>query len=286
MNKDDIAYAAGLFDAEGSVSINERQRKHNPYPHPCYQLQVNLTSVYWPVLNWFKNNFGGCISRDKRKKKPCFQWGTRSNIAADFLQEIILDLRIKRLQVELALEFQEKQGKNKGYYQVTTELSQYRRQLKNQIETLNYNSPFRKFSDENRIAYIAGLLDGDGFIFISACKPHGFSPVHYLRIGVSICNQSIIIWLRSNLGGLAQIEKKHSGWGDKPRSQWTIGRNRAENILKQILPYLRIKKPQAELALQFQKKKKRHNQTRRLTTEKLRQREQFRICMKVLNRLV
>jgi len=283
MNKDNIAYAAGLFDAEGSISIYERRQKHNPYPHSFYQLEVNLTSTHWPTANWFKNNFGGSISRDKRKKKPCFFWQTRSNIAANFLRKIILDLRVKKLQAELALQFQREQGKNKGYYKITPELCQRRRQFKNQIMALNRNVPFTEFPNENKIAYTAGLLDGDGSIFISANKPRGFSPVHYLRIGIGICNQSIVVWLRNNFGGMVQIEKGHTGWGDKPFSGWTIGRNRAENILRQILPHLRIKKSQAELALQFQKEKKRCNQTKQLTTEDLEEREQFRRRMKALN---
>lgn len=74
---------------------------------------------------------------------------------------------------------------------------------------------------------------------------------------------------------------------------WNTTTNDSEKVLKELLPYLKIKKPQAELALQFQEfKRKTLKQGGRLkdgsypqiTKEIWDAREQFRTKMRELNK--
>lgn len=279
MNKDDIAYAAGLFDAEGHVSITKSKRKHCISPH--YELSINLTSTNWPILNWFKNNFGGCISRDKRKRKPCFQWTTSTNVAANFLQKIIPDLQIKKLQVRLALQFQAEIRKNYKHCRITLESLQHREQFRNQIFIFNHQHSGTELADECKIPYVAGLFDGDGSISI-ARESRKKSCSHTLRIKLSSNSFEIVSWMQNNFNGSTRTDEyKIDAF---PNSAWRTSSNLAENFLRQIFPRLRLKKPNAELALQFQNEKKRNNSRRPLTLESLERREQLRQQMLALNR--
>ena len=280
MNKDDIAYAAGLFDAEGSVSITKSKRKRCISPH--YELHINLTSTNWPILNWFKNNFGGCISRDKRKRKACFQWTTSTNVAANFLQKIIPDLQIKKLQVRLAPQFQAEIRKRKNYKhcRITLESLQRREQFRNQIFIFNHKHSGTELADECKIPYVAGLFDGDGSVSIGR-ESRKKSCSHTLRIKLSSNSFKIISWMQNNFNGSTRTDEYKIG--AFPNSAWRTSSNLAENFLRQIFSRLRLKKLHAELAFQFQNEKKRNNSRRPLTLESLQRREEFRQQMHVLN---
>jgi hypothetical protein len=51
----ELAYAAGLFDGEGSISLvrHHDNRTHSP--------QVSIASTDYEVVNWFQKRFGGSI---------------------------------------------------------------------------------------------------------------------------------------------------------------------------------------------------------------------------------
>lgn len=275
MHENDLAYAAGFFDAEGSVSIGKWKQKSMIAPR--YSLCVGLVSANKLVLNWFKDSFGGSVYRHS-KKDECFHWSTQANIAANFLRKIIPYLRIKKFQTKLALQFQKEIRKNNKFRRITEEALRYREQLRNRISFLNYYHCGVELTNKCQIAYIAGLFDGDGSICIAIWiqKNPRFSPVYYLKIDIGSVEESIISWLKENLGG-------HSCF-NKVCFIWEIKRKGAEKILQRILPYLRIKNSQAELALQFQEEEnKRRSQGKRLTAEILERREKFRQEMKALN---
>lgn len=270
MNKDDIAYAAGLFDAEGCITI--AKRKDKTMLVPCHCLRVSLGVMHRPTLNWLKNNFGGSIQKDG-KQTICLKWIIASNIAANFLQKIIGNLQIKKLQAKLALQFQDKM-RNRNEYRVSLKSFQHREEFRNQISLLNRQHSGIELSNEYKIAYIAGFLDGDGCISIPVSKIPT-NPHHYLRITIVSINKLIIYWLQDNFGGFVYIRK--------PYFDWKIDGRSAANILRRALPHLQIKSKQAKLALQFRKEKE-QNHWRRLTVKTLQRREQYRQQMLVLNR--
>jgi len=97
------------------------------------------------------------------------------------------------------------------------------------------------------LAYVAGMLDGDGYISIcrNRCKPQTM-----LRVGISNTNQWLIEWLHFGFGG--GISKHKERGNCKTKWNWIISSNKAVEFLKLISPYLKLKRPQAELAIQFQ----------------------------------
>ena len=107
------------------------------------------------------------------------------------------------------------------------------------------------------LAYIAGIVDGEGYISIitnSYITRYGNpGKQRIMRAGVGMTNPVIPMMLREAYGGTISFRKNGELWKD--RYDWNIYSKKALVFLKDILPYLIIKKEQAELAIQFQESK-------------------------------
>ena len=102
------------------------------------------------------------------------------------------------------------------------------------------------------IAYIAGLLDGEGCISIN--KGRDQSGAKY-RLVVCCANtdRAVLEFLYRMLGGRIYVISK-SKWSRRTCWMWTTSSQQAGEILHILLPYLRIKKRQAKLAIKFCKR--------------------------------
>jgi intein/homing endonuclease len=104
---------------------------------------------------------------------------------------------------------------------------------------LRSHTPYELSSIEK--GYIAGFLDGEGSICAS------ITPTRYPRIRVS-AGQKIadpLLWLQSKLGG--RVRSRDIGYGDY--WGWTLsGRFEVADLLRNIYPYLIVKKHQAGVA--------------------------------------
>jgi len=102
------------------------------------------------------------------------------------------------------------------------------------------------------LAYMAGFFDGEGCI--SLCERSKRKRQLRVHISISNTNEWIIQWFKFNFGGSVTSERKqlkNPNWRDTWRWNITSGAH-SVRFLKEILPYLRLKKPQAELAIAFQ----------------------------------
>ena len=107
------------------------------------------------------------------------------------------------------------------------------------------------------LAYIAGLFDGDGCISIAKCKPRhpGCSPYYRLVVAVAMANEYIPRFLKFYFGGrVNKSSARRERWKDQ--WQWHLGSDDAVAFLKAILPYLKLKREEAELAIEFQSSKR------------------------------
>lgn len=114
--------------------------------------------------------------------------------------------------------------------------------------------------DETEKAYIAGFMDGEGSISLGKDYPrvNGHKTKIQYNLVVSMCNtnKEIVEWFKQELGGSITIRKWTKGKNHKQAYQWNLKSNQAIDFLKEILSYLKIKKQQAELAIEFQKHKR------------------------------
>jgi hypothetical protein len=107
------------------------------------------------------------------------------------------------------------------------------------------------------LAYTAGVIDGDGSISISREGGRKGTRNYTLSIWVANTDRRLLDWLRSVYGGSVSNPQKRSQYR-KPMYQYHLTGWRVATLLGLLLPYLKLKHPQAELALQFQSRKLRY----------------------------
>ncbi len=101
-------------------------------------------------------------------------------------------------------------------------------------------------------AYLAGILDGEGCIRLSRHRSGTTGYVYHIQITISNTSNSLMKWLDDKLPGTAystSLKPQQNGAGTrKPAFNWVLaGNRRATVFLREIAPYLVIKKPQADL---------------------------------------
>jgi hypothetical protein len=104
------------------------------------------------------------------------------------------------------------------------------------------------------LAYAAGLLDGEAYIGIKKNPPKPgsdrVSASYHHCIQVRMVDEGAIKFLSDLFGGSYSLEKPHAAKG-RPLYCWALGNKRAVYALAKVLPYLRVKRRQAEVVLEF-----------------------------------
>ena len=108
------------------------------------------------------------------------------------------------------------------------------------------------------LEYIAGFVDGEGTITIRKYRTRnsirGYS--YNLYFAVSNTNPEVLKAMRDVVG--AGCVTRSNKFKNKPHWKecfhWKAHSRKAAIIIEKLLPYLIIKKPQAQLALKFQQK--------------------------------
>ena len=109
-----------------------------------------------------------------------------------------------------------------------------------------------KKDKQSILAYVAGIIDGEGCIRIVTRKPrNGKSTQHSLMLQVAQKDGILMDWLYGNFGGMVYLKNKRTDGSDWIY-EWRVMEKKAAEVLKQILPFLTVKKRQAELGLRFQ----------------------------------
>lgn len=100
------------------------------------------------------------------------------------------------------------------------------------------------------LAYIAGLVDGEGHIRIRRFKRQSSGSGH---IAVCIFNSDkrMIDFVSERFAGRTYFRQRHADKNHKPSYGWEANGGNAKVFLEAVAPYLLTKKRQAELALKF-----------------------------------
>jgi hypothetical protein len=114
--------------------------------------------------------------------------------------------------------------------------------------------------DVAAVAYLAGIIDGEGTIGIYSSSLKQPSPSYNLQVLVTNCDAALMMWLVDNIGGTVNVRK-----GARPNHRsvfrWRVYNQEALALVEAILPYLVIKRAQAELALRYRDAKWRDRPT-------------------------
>jgi hypothetical protein len=95
-------------------------------------------------------------------------------------------------------------------------------------------------------AWAAGFIDGEGCISVA----HAYKDVYQVRVQVSQKFDGPLLVLKALYGGFIHQRS------DNSQFQWQCNGSNGAKFLVQILPYLILKKGQAELALEFENQRK------------------------------
>lgn len=129
------------------------------------------------------------------------------------------------------------------------------------------------------VAYCAGLFDGEGCIRIAKYKKGRAS--YNLKCLLEMANEYIPQLFKFHFGGGVYSKKRIINGKPYFATRWEISTRVASNFLEVVLPYLKLKKAEAELGIKFAKGiHSRKGRTRILSDEELVLREADFILMK------
>lgn len=116
----------------------------------------------------------------------------------------------------------------------------------------------------SKLAFLAGLVDGDGSISISIINRkdwNGLSFQPYVAIGVT--NRKLCKWVQKHFGG--NLYGYDQADGHQKMYHWKLyGKQALKDLILQLLPYLLIKKEAAQTVLEYMELGVEPNQQARL----------------------
>jgi hypothetical protein len=259
------AYAAGYVDGDGCIYLGKTI--HKPKMITVYEYSVQIVSVKRPILDQFKNIWGGYIRKkpSKPNHRDAFCWTIKGRHSAYFIQDIIPYLVDKNKQAGMLMCYSVLVHHNE-FKAVDKAITDSREKLIKDIrEERNMNNFVTKEAiealkekqytvtpTEIDYPYLAGLIDAEGCFRIKKWKPKN-RPNHVYNITVEIGNTKLPIlpWLVERFGGSvvfipAKANKKAS-------ATWTLSAAALYEILPKIRPFLITKQEVCDKLIEFQK---------------------------------
>ncbi len=110
--------------------------------------------------------------------------------------------------------------------------------------------------DTHLLAYLAGVIDADGYILIyrklGPKRLDGRYPMYYmLKVGCNQITSDLPNLLKDTFGGKVYQFKPQTRTNGQPWYMWSCHSRQAAHVMRTLLPYLRLKYRQAELGIQF-----------------------------------
>ena len=107
-------------------------------------------------------------------------------------------------------------------------------------------------SSKTELAYLAGIMDGEGWFSIQkADKGENRSSTYTPNIGVGTSDKVLADWLIVKFGGKLRYRIHHHQLGKKPIHEWRPTWGLIKPIIPKFLPYLVIKGERAKLLLEL-----------------------------------
>jgi hypothetical protein len=100
------------------------------------------------------------------------------------------------------------------------------------------------------LAYIAGVVDGDGCVNAQIVRRHDYLLKFQIRVSVTVFQKTIRHWFVLHLQkeiGSGTIRKRPDGMSEYV----LVGKSSVKQLLQALLPYLRLKKKQAQLVIKI-----------------------------------
>jgi hypothetical protein len=247
-----LAYAAGYVDGDGCFYIGKQSRK--------FIMHFIISSTNKEILIWFRNNFGGTISASKKTinrmhHKQVYYFSLKKKMAVPFAEQIISFLVEKYLEAKVFILFSKTTASKEkmiliskmDIYKNFTNLvhQQYKARFESQRSTIE--------PTQQDFAYLAGFIDAECSFGIQKYKVAN-KPNFLYKITLR-CNNTktpVFEWLLQRFGGRIQfINRKSKNPLHRDQFCWSLTSKSLANILNEIHPFLKYKKPVCEELMKF-----------------------------------
>ncbi len=266
-----MAYTAGVVDGDGFFTI-VRDGSYDP-TFPYYRIKIGIKQL-WPGqgVRFIAQVIGGQVAGPERWKdnRPIARWEVYQQGANSAISSLLPYLRVKTNQAKCLLrahriiaDAYRSHPERKSLIEDTRievmELNRGISRVSTPVE-VNPQEEARKIklSDGEHVAYLAGVMDSDGYFKIEKRSVKRMINPHYrIKIGAGQVAPSPAIELLSKVfGGTIRI-RGDGRKGHRPIAHWGLFDRSAVPALEALLPYLVIKAPQARLLLQLRELKAR-----------------------------
>jgi hypothetical protein len=107
--------------------------------------------------------------------------------------------------------------------------------------------------DRTERAYMAGIIDGEGCIYVNKRKPTGrrVTPGYGVKVCISITDRGLVDWMAAHAGLQSIHHVANPGPNRKPKWYCAWNNSMAELLLNQVREFLVIKTRQADLGLEL-----------------------------------
>jgi len=235
-----MQYFAGLFDAEGYVSL---------CPKGSFTIAIEMTNEKIP--NLFKEKFAGSIyTRQREKRKRSYTWkiNSISEQALYFINSVCEFSVVKQSQLIKLRDYlnQSRDGKKQNRSITCSIIKKLKSPLIKSIQTIleRIEKPIEPYFFE----WLAGFIDGDGNIVCNQYTDNR-NGKKYFAHQLSVFNTfpQSIAYIHDRIEGSVLVKKGTSN----PIFKWACKTHNEKFVCQSILPFLKIKKRQCELFLEF-----------------------------------
>ena len=322
-----LAYFAGLIDGDGCIRIKKSVGKQ--MVNKAYRAVLQVKMINEDVIKFLATTLGGTYRPTRPSSingRQLYYWSVGDAKAESILKDIMPYLGIKKEQAETVIKLRDLQKKSRQFrtkdykefdlpslygksHKVKTKIlsdeyimaceTLYQRcaNLNSSVCNQDISDIYSNYTTKHRFAYIAGIIDAEGSLMIKKRYPKSaghVSPSYMVEILIGMSDPQPLIFVMNQMhrnGCYYQREDLKSG---KPYYCYRAQNQIAENLIRQILPYLIVKKEQAELLLEFRElqSKSQNYRTKRakirgniLSDEYLNLCEEFRFRSQQLNRV-
>jgi len=237
--EEQMAYAAGCMEGDGSFFIVKRQSPK------CirYVAGANIGKSSKELIAFFVSLFSGNISN---RGEHC-RWQVFSEVKTrPFLESIVPYLRMKKDRAVFLLEwFRSGMANKQESYEKMKDLN------KKVCRDLCVDEHIFFEDDPKSWAYIAGLMDTDGSFMISKRMKGTKSPAYTAKISYGEIDSRPCAFIK-NCFKYGKIVMKDNDNTKEGRFVWElVVKDQICAFIQKVLPYLLVKKRNAEIVLKF-----------------------------------
>ncbi len=112
-------------------------------------------------------------------------------------------------------------------------------------------------NEREALAYVAGIVDGEGYIGLEKIRPswpsnkRARNPQYVIRINIRMASEVVVKFVSETLQGSYRLEGKN--YRATPLFCWSQTGFKAEQVLLRLFPFLKGKKQDAIIALDLRK---------------------------------